>query len=265
MVASAGALAHVIDAKDVATHLHSERVGELAEQLAVALGWSSARAGRLRVSALLHDIGKVGIPDSILQKRGLLTEEEWQLMRQHPAIAARILARSPSLSHLAPAVRAEHERWDGGGYPDGLSGASIPMASRIAFACDAYHAMTSDRPYRAAMTKDLALAELTANSGSQFDPTVIDALLRGVDAPPTGEPPLAVKPVDEDAVLHGSGATNGVAPHWHPYTAPGSQGRIGDVRCACEDCGTHVRGVVSSAALGGSCSNCGGYKLAVVD
>ena len=98
-------------------------------------------------------------------------------MRRHPVIGERIIAAIPPLAHLAPAIRAEHERWDGGGYPDGLAGDRIPMASRIVFACDAWHAMTSDRPYRAAMPRGAARAELIDNAGSQFDPEVVDALL----------------------------------------------------------------------------------------
>jgi HD-GYP domain-containing protein (c-di-GMP phosphodiesterase class II) len=115
-------------------------------------------------------------------------------MRQHPVIGARILARSAGLSHLAPAVRAEHERWDGAGYPDALRGAAIPMASRITFACDAYNAMTSDRPYRAAMSSDKALVELKTNAGSQFDPTVVDALVHGIEDPLAGSWPTTVNP-----------------------------------------------------------------------
>ena len=103
--------------------------------------------------ALLHDIGKVGVPDAILQKPGRLTAPEWDVMREHPAIGAQIVGAIGSLSHLAPAVRAEHERWDGSGYPDGLAGEDVPLASRICLVCDAWHAMTSDRPYRRALTR----------------------------------------------------------------------------------------------------------------
>ena len=121
-------------------------------------------------------MGKIGIPDAVLQKRGGLDEEEWKLMRQHPVIGGSIVAGTESLAHLAPMVRAEHERWDGAGYPDGLSGEQIPLPSRIVFACDAYHAMTSDRPYRSAMPISEAIGELERHRGSQFDPEVVAAL-----------------------------------------------------------------------------------------
>jgi two-component system, cell cycle response regulator len=133
--------------------------------------------------ALLHDIGKVGIPDAILQKQGPLDDQEWQLMRQHPIVGERIIAGTPGLSHLAPAMRAEHERWDGSGYPDGLAGRQIPLASRITLACDALHAMTSNRPYRSAMILERALRELRACAGSQFDPNVVEALLAEIESP----------------------------------------------------------------------------------
>jgi HD-GYP domain-containing protein (c-di-GMP phosphodiesterase class II) len=99
-------------------------------------------------------------------------------MRRHPEIGERIVAAMPPLAHLAPMIRAEHERWDGGGYPDGLAGEEIPLASRIVFACDSYHAMTSDRPYRAAMPKSVAAAELRANAGTQFCPRAVGAIER---------------------------------------------------------------------------------------
>ena len=114
--------------------------------------WRPRRPTSVGQVALLHDIGKVGVPDAILRKPGGLTAPEWEVMREHPAIGAQIVSAIGSLSHLAPAVRAEHERWDGGGYPDGLAGEDVPLASRICFVCDAWHAMTSDRPYRRALS-----------------------------------------------------------------------------------------------------------------
>ena len=121
------------------------------------------------------------MPDAILQKPGRLTGPEWDVMREHPAIGAQIVDAIGSLSHLAPAVRAEHERWDGSGYPDGLAGEDVPLASRICFVCDAWHAMTSDRPYRRALTPDEARAELERHAGTQFCPTTVAALLRVLD------------------------------------------------------------------------------------
>ena len=172
-----GALLASLEARDAYTGDHCSSVVELATACASRLGSSEDETADVREVALLHDIGKVGIPDRILQKPGPLSEEEWELMRRHPVIGARIVGAVDSLRRLAPAIRADHERYDGGGYPDGLAGDDIPLASRIVFACDAYHAMVSDRPYRRALPSSAAIRELEANAGSQFDPRVVDALL----------------------------------------------------------------------------------------
>ena len=132
-------------------------------------------------SVLLHDVGKVGIPDTILNKRGRFGYEEWEVIREHPVIRERILLSIHGLAYLAPIVRATHERWDGQGYPDGLSGDQIPLASRIVFACDGYHAMISDRPYREALSVQVALEELQENSGTQFCPYTVSVLLSALD------------------------------------------------------------------------------------
>jgi len=171
-----------LEARDLYTGEHSKHVVALALAVARRLGLDEDTARDVEQVALLHDIGKVGIPDAILQKQGALDDQEWQLMRQHPIVGERIIAGTPGLSHLAPAIRAEHERWDGHGYPDGLVGEQIPPASRITLACDALHAMTSDRPYRPAMTPQRARAELQAGAGGQFDPDVIRALLAEISA-----------------------------------------------------------------------------------
>jgi PAS domain S-box-containing protein/diguanylate cyclase (GGDEF)-like protein/putative nucleotidyltransferase with HDIG domain len=180
------ALLSALEARDQYTGEHSKTVVTLATGVAERLGLNEDRTREVEHVALLHDIGKVGVPDSILQKRDRLTDEEWVLMRQHPAIGARILAATRSLAHFAAAVNAEHERFDGAGYPDGLAGDAIPLASRITLACDAYHAMTSDRPYRAAMDNLTAQAEMRAGAGSQFDPEVVDALLAALEGTPYG-------------------------------------------------------------------------------
>ena len=130
---------------------------------------------------MLHDIGKLGIPDGILHKEGRLSPDEWSVMRDHPRIGARMLESTEALHHLSTGVAAEHERWDGTGYPAGLTGDQIPVASRIVLACNAYDAMTTDRPYRPAMDPAAARAELRAGAGTQFDPRVIQALLRVLD------------------------------------------------------------------------------------
>ncbi len=171
------ALVAALEARDHYTAEHSRRVVELAGAVARRLGLDETAAATVERVAVLHDVGKVAVPDAVLQKRGPLTDSEWELMRQHPSVGARIVASTRTLAHLAPPIRSEHEHWDGGGYPDGLRGEEIPIASRITLACDAYHAMTSDRPYRGAMSDPEAQAELRENAGSQFDPTVVSALL----------------------------------------------------------------------------------------
>ena len=178
------AQAHVIDAlaaalaeRDRYTGEHSASVVDTAKTVAAALGLDEIEVERVGHAALLHDIGKVGVPDRILHKSGPLAGDEWELMREHPLIGERILRAIPGLGGVARMVRHEHERFDGGGYPDGLRGDAIPMGSRIILACDAYHAMTSDRAYRSAMEHEEAIAELARGAGSQFDPKVVGALV----------------------------------------------------------------------------------------
>ena len=176
-----GALAAAIDARDDYTHSHSEQVVKLATAVALRLDLNPADVERVRDGAMLHDGGKVAIPNEILFKPGALDAEEWAIMREHPVIGERILRRTPELEPIAPMVRHEHERWDGGGYPDGLSGEEIPVGSRIIFACDAYNAMITQRPYREPMSSEKAIAELEENAGTQFDPAIVDALLAVLD------------------------------------------------------------------------------------
>jgi HD-GYP domain-containing protein (c-di-GMP phosphodiesterase class II) len=171
------ALALTLGERDRYTGDHSDSVVELAAKVGEALALDAARISALRTAALLHDIGKVGVPDEILHKPGPLDEREQDLMREHPAIGERIIRAIPGMGAIARMVRHEHERWDGAGYPDGLSGDQIPVEARIILACDAYHAMTSDRPYRKALPHSQALAELTRNAGTQFDPAVVEALV----------------------------------------------------------------------------------------
>jgi HD-GYP domain-containing protein (c-di-GMP phosphodiesterase class II) len=175
--ATAQTLIAAVEARDSYTGEHSKGVVEHARAVARKLGLADSHRADVEHVALLHDIGKISIPDSILQKPGRLTEEEWEVMRGHPIASERLIREVPGLDHLAAAVRAEHERWDGTGYPDGRAGEEIPLASRITLVCDAYHAMTSDRPYRRALPPAVARAEIEKGIGSQFCPRAAGALL----------------------------------------------------------------------------------------
>ncbi|HVP03064.1 MAG TPA: HD domain-containing phosphohydrolase [Solirubrobacteraceae bacterium] len=171
------ALAVTLQARDGYTGEHADAVHDLSLGVGARLGLDGAQMAELAAVALLHDVGKIGIPDEVLHKPGPLDEREWALMREHPVIGERILASVPGLEAVARAVRHEHERWDGRGYPDGLRGSQIPLSSRIVLACDAWHALVSDRPYRTALPREAATAELCRCSGTQFDPHVVSALL----------------------------------------------------------------------------------------
>jgi diguanylate cyclase (GGDEF)-like protein len=175
--AAVQALAAAIDARDDYTHGHSEQVVRLATSVAMLLGLTRETVERIGHAALLHDVGKLAIPAEILRKDGTLDDAEWDVMAQHPVIGEGILRRLPQLAPIAPIVRHEHEHWNGSGYPDGLAGAQIPIGSRIILACDAYVAMMARRPYRRALRKRDAVAELRARAGTQFDPEVVGALL----------------------------------------------------------------------------------------
>jgi two-component system cell cycle response regulator len=154
---------------------HTADVANLAEAVAERLGLATDEVEQVSQAAELHDIGKVAIPDAILHKPGPLDEREWAFIRGHTLIGERIIDAAPALGRVAALVRSSHERFDGGGYPDGLAGQDIPLGSRIVAICDAFDAMTTDRAYRAAMTPDAALLELRDCAGSQFDPVVVEA------------------------------------------------------------------------------------------
>ncbi len=171
------ALAIALLERDRYTGEHSESVVDMAVAVARSLGLSAAQLEDVRAAALLHDIGKVGIPDAILNKPGPLTPDERTVMAEHPVIGERILRGIGGFAPVADIVRHEHESFDGSGYPDGLVGDEIPIGSRIILACDAYHAMTSDRPYRARMSHADAFRELRRCAGRQFDPNVTAALV----------------------------------------------------------------------------------------
>ncbi len=174
-------LAEALDMRDEGTARHSQTVGRLCEMMARELGISGEHADRVRVAGVLHDIGKIGVADSILQKPGPLTEDEYAAMKKHPEIGARILGGS-GLGDIRRWVLAHHERPDGRGYPAGLSGDAIPLEARILAVGDAYEAMTSDRVYRKAIGHDAARAELCKWAGEQFDAEVVEAFLRALEA-----------------------------------------------------------------------------------
>jgi diguanylate cyclase (GGDEF)-like protein len=156
---------------------HVREVAVLARQVAIHLGLEASLVEEVTLAAHLHDIGKVAIPDGILEKTGPLDEEEWVIMRRHTLFGERIVGAAPGLRRVATLVRSSHERWDGAGYPDGLGGTAIPLGSRIILACDAYDAIVSDRPSAAPRTPQAAEAELRRHAGSQFDPAVAAALI----------------------------------------------------------------------------------------
>ena len=180
-VATIGALAAALDAKDRYTEEHSRETAALAVSVGRRLGLSADQLRLLEYGALLHDIGKIGIPGYILHKPGPLTPEEFTVMKEHPVIGERILASVPFLAPLGPIVRAEHEHWDGAGYPDGLRGEEIPIEARIIHACDSFHAMASDRSYRKALALPAIIKEFHDKSGSQFDPRVVEAILQLIE------------------------------------------------------------------------------------
>ena len=163
--------------KDKYTQGHSIRVIEFAVKIGHEIGLSDEEVKTLEVASLLHDIGKLGIPDKILKKPGRLTKEEYQIMQQHSANGEKMLNNIKILEKYKKYIRAHHERFDGFGYPDGLKGNQIPLISRIIFVADTFDAMTSDRPYRKGMPVEAAIEELVKCSGTQFDPQVVDAFL----------------------------------------------------------------------------------------
>ena len=173
-------LAEALDIRDTGTARHSQTVGRYARMMAEELGLEADHVERVRVAGVLHDVGKIGISDKVLTKPGSLDTEEWEEMRTHPEIAARLLAR-PEFADLSSWILSHHERPDGAGYPGGLSGDAIPLEARILAVADAYEAMTADRVYRPALGETTARAELEAGSGSQFDRDVVQVFLRALD------------------------------------------------------------------------------------
>jgi HD-GYP domain-containing protein (c-di-GMP phosphodiesterase class II) len=177
-IATVRALATAVEAKDSYTGGHLTRVTAYGLEVCNALGGDLAGIPGLEYAFLLHDLGKIGVPDAVLNKAGPLTEEEWALMRRHPAIGLRILEGVPHMDVVRAVVLTHHERWDGRGYPQGLRGEAIPRAARVFAVVDAFDAITTDRPYRAGASVEEALERLRRASGTQFAPDAVEAIHR---------------------------------------------------------------------------------------
>jgi putative nucleotidyltransferase with HDIG domain len=187
-------LSNALEAKDAVTSQHTEEVVRLAVAVAAELDLDFDAVRHVELGAVLHDIGKVRVPESILNKPGPLTDEEWVVMKTHPEVGEHILRPIQSLNAILPIVRHHHERWDGSGYPDKLAGRAIPLGARIVAVCDAYRAMTEDRPYRKALSTLEARKELNEGSGSQFDPDCVEAMVRALERRDSAAQVVALRP-----------------------------------------------------------------------
>ncbi len=183
-VSTVEALANALEANDEYTSSHARWIRDMALHVGLDLRLDPRALKRLELGALFHDIGKIGIPSEILRKPGPLTAEERLIIEQHPVLGERILAPIERLADVRPIVRSCHERWDGHGYPDGLAGEAIPVEARIIFVCDAFHAMTTDRPYRGRLSDEKACRRLREAAGSQFDPQVVEAFIHAHETAP---------------------------------------------------------------------------------
>jgi HD-GYP domain-containing protein (c-di-GMP phosphodiesterase class II) len=181
-------ISRLLDERDHYTAVHSEQVAELATRIAVEMGLTQGEVENVDIAARVHDIGKVAVPDSILLKPGPLSDEEWEIMRRHPVISAELIEDLEIYGDVVDAVRYEHERWDGSGYPDGLRGEEIPLMARIIAAADIHNALSTDRPYRKAFSPEQTIEMLRGMRGKDLDPTVADAMLRVLGASSIGEP-----------------------------------------------------------------------------
>jgi putative nucleotidyltransferase with HDIG domain len=191
-------LAKAMDARDSYTNDHSQRLAVWAEEIALELECQDDEIQSILWAALLHDIGKIGVPDHILRKPGPLTDEEWVIMKLHPVAGAEIVSPVKSLEDVAPLIRAHQERFDGQGYPDGLSGEDIPLGARILAVVDAYSAITDDRVYRKARSHEEAIEELQRCAGTQFDPGVVEVFIRVIET--RGRPVLSGEPPARRAI-----------------------------------------------------------------
>jgi diguanylate cyclase (GGDEF)-like protein len=188
----ATALARAVDERMVVQHDHSRKVADYSVAMARKLGWPENEVQLLEMAAMLHDVGKVSVPDSILLKKDPLTAEEWEELKKHPLTGSELVARIDGLEPIVPWILHSHEHFDGSGYPDGLSREAIPLACRILHVADAFDAMTSNRPYRPALTAERALAELHRKAGAQFDPGCVALFEEHCE-------PLSEAPSDSDA------------------------------------------------------------------
>ena len=175
-------LAAAVDIRDGYTHKHSHMVSELSAAVARRIGLPTSDVARIGEGALLHDVGKIGVPDAILAKTGNLSPEEWASIRQHPVLGKQIIEQAPELKDVIPLVLHHQEHYDGSGYPHHLRGEEIPLGARIIAAADAYHAIRSNRPYRSGRSHYEATRELQRCAGRQFDPRVVDSLVSILDA-----------------------------------------------------------------------------------
>ena len=191
-VVAVQSLANAVDARDNALANHSSRVSYYSAAIARELGLGEELIGDIQIVGALHDLGKIGIPDGMLAKRGPLTRREWGIMRLHPVYGYEILRPVPVSEQIKLGVRHSHERWDGEGYPDGLAGEQIPIIARIVAVADAYEALTTDRPYRRALSPEESLEEIKACSGTQFDPRAVAAFARVLQYAPQPQAALAV-------------------------------------------------------------------------
>ena len=200
------ALANAVEAKDAPTEHHCQRLAYLAARLAKQAGVEGAELDAIAYGALLHDVGKIGVPEAILAKAGPLDEDEWALMRRHPEIGERICAPLAAFAVFGPIIRHHHERWDGAGYPDGLRGEAIPVGARVVALVDAFDAMTHHRVYRRARSVEDALDEVEQLAGRQFDPDLAPLLVADLAAQPLiepTEPPTGRSLLDSGGVVPG--------------------------------------------------------------